>query len=73
MTDFVIVVASLASLTLAAPAPHGIAAPSRQPTVGFSTYRSADACEAATEALTPPPGTRLVCVPVEQPEHNATN
>jgi len=61
MTDFVIVVAALASLASSSPAPL----PDRAPTVGFKTYATAEACEDAAAHLQPRPGTRLVCLPVE--------
>ena len=34
------------------------------PTVGFHVYQDAATCEQAAESLTPPPGKRLVCLPV---------
>ncbi len=76
MADFVIIIAAAAAL--AAPAMPGSAAPTpaapgassswaplNAPTVGFRTYRDATSCEQATAALVAPPGSRLVCVPVE--------
>jgi hypothetical protein len=67
MTDFVIVVAAIASLASAAPPGAGSAVivPDTAPTVGFRTYPSADACTEAAAKLTARPGTRLVCLPVE--------
>jgi len=72
MTDFVIVVAALASLASAAPSTQ-IPAPATQPIVGFHTYATADDCEGAAAAMATRPGTRLVCLPVEQHERNDTN
>ncbi|MDB5375545.1 MAG: hypothetical protein JWP04_4187 [Belnapia sp.] len=62
MTDFVIVVA-----TMAAVAGAGGAVPDRLPTLGFRTYPSLSDCEAAVGQNTPRPGTRLVCLPIEPP------
>ena len=64
MTDFVIVVAALATLGAAPPAPAADAA-ARLPTVGFNTYRSFEACERQATTLVAPQGARLVCLPVE--------
>jgi hypothetical protein len=68
MTDFVIIVAAIASLASASPQVPGagVTVPSRTPTVGFLTYHGAGACEEAAAALTPRPGMRLVCVPIEE-------
>ncbi|MFZ4409046.1 MAG: hypothetical protein ACOYOH_17025 [Paracraurococcus sp.] len=63
MTDFVIVVAALASLASASPAPSIV--PERTPTVGFRTYATIEACDDAAAHLIARPGTRLVCLPVE--------
>ena len=64
MTDFVIVVA-----TLAAVASGGGAGtvPDRLPTLGFQTYPSLAACEDAVTHNAARPGTRLVCLPIEPP------
>lgn len=64
MTDFVIVVA-----TLAAVASGGSAGtvPDRLPTLGFQTYPSLAACEEAVTRNEARPGTRLVCLPIEPP------
>ncbi len=68
MTDFVIVAAASLAAALATPAanPADLAAsvPLNAPTVGFNVYRDAASCEQAAERLTPPPGKRLVCLPV---------
>lgn len=69
MTDFVIVVAAVASLAAASPglpAPTAVV-PDRLPTVGFKTYPSAESCEEAAARLAARPGTRLVCLPVQAP------
>jgi len=66
MTDFVIVVAALASLASANPAATGGAVVAdRAPTVGFRTYATAEGCEEAAAKLNAKPGTRLICLPVE--------
>ena len=66
MTDFVIVVAALASFASASPGPStGAVVPDRAPTVGFKTYSDADSCTEAAARLMPRPGTRLVCLPIE--------
>jgi hypothetical protein len=64
-TDFVIVVAASLAAALSAPAAGPAAkAPLHAPTVGFNVYKDATSCEQAAERLTPPPGKRLVCLPV---------
>ena len=70
MTDFVIVVAALANIASASPATPGatLVVPGNAPTVGFRTYPTAEACEAAAAKLAARPGTRLVCLPVEAPD-----
>ena len=75
MTDFVIVVAILASVASAAPpaAPWPGALPERTPTVGFNTYSTIATCEDAASKLTARPGTRLVCLPVEPPPGGLVN
>lgn len=67
MTDFVIVMATLAGIASAGPAAPGAApaVPGNAPTVGFRTYPSIEACEEAITHLVARPGTRLVCLPVE--------
>jgi hypothetical protein len=72
MTDFVIVVAALASLASAGPATQA-PLPDRQPTIGFSLYHSADDCEEAATTMVAPQGTRLVCLPVLRPSERATD
>jgi hypothetical protein len=67
MTDFVIV-AVVASTLTAPPAPISRGAAheaTNAPTVGFTVYRDAAACEEAIARMTPRPGMRLVCVPAE--------
>ena len=64
MADFVIVVATMAAVASgAATGP----VPDRLPTLGFKTYPSLEACEAAAAENRPQPGTRLVCLPIEPP------
>ena len=70
MTDFVIVIAAIAAVASAAPGGGSgapVAVPDRQPTVGFHTYPSLEACERAAGHLVPPAASRLVCLPVEPP------
>lgn len=68
MTEFVIVAAASLGLALSSPAadPAQTAAsvPLNAPTVGFHVYKDAASCEQSAERLTPPPGTRLVCLPI---------
>ncbi|MFC7473346.1 hypothetical protein ACFQS7_03215 [Dankookia sp. GCM10030260] len=63
MADFVIVVAALAGIASANPAPPVV--PNNAPTVGFRTYATVEACEDAAAHLRARPCTRLVCLPVE--------
>lgn len=80
MTDFVVVIATVAMLASPPPAtgasataasgapavaPRAAPAPLNVPTVGFRTYTDAASCEQATAAVAAPAGTRFVCVPVE--------
>jgi len=65
MTDFVIVVAALASFASASPTTRMPAVPDNAPTVGFRTYATAETCEEAASHLTARPGMRLVCLPIE--------
>jgi hypothetical protein len=65
MADFVIVVAAAASLAASPRLPPAAVVPQNAPTVGFHVYRDLNACEQATVRLTPRPGQRHVCVPVE--------
>ncbi|MBL6080708.1 hypothetical protein JMJ56_22075 [Belnapia sp. T18] len=65
MTDFVIVVAAVASLAASPNLPPEAAIPQNAPTIGFRLYKDLHACEAATAQLTPRRGMRHVCVPVE--------
>lgn len=62
MTDFVIVVATMAAV---ASGGLGGAVPDRLPILGFQTYPSLDACETAVSHNEAAPGTRLVCLPIE--------
>lgn len=69
MTEFVIVVLTSAAALLATPTPgdpaaNAALAPLNAPTLGFHVYKDMAACEADVGHLTPPPGTRLACVPV---------
>ncbi|MBV1799328.1 hypothetical protein [Siccirubricoccus sp. G192] len=68
MGDFVIVVATIAAIASASPVGPGAAVPDRQPTVGFKTYQSLEACEQAAAGLRAPPASRLVCLPIELPQ-----
>ncbi len=66
MTDFVIVVATMAALASPAAAPGtSPPVPMNAPTLGFHTYADLAACERAVTAATAAAGTRLVCLPVE--------
>ncbi|MDO9710215.1 hypothetical protein [Paracraurococcus lichenis] len=71
MTDFVIVVATLAAL--AAPGPVPAKVPLDAPTIGFRLYGDLAACERAVAAAVAPAGRRLVCLPVAAPETELAN
>ncbi|WP_431271543.1 hypothetical protein [Dankookia sp. P2] len=71
MTDFVIVVVTLASL--AAPGPLLETVPLDAPTIGFRLYSGLAACEQAAGAAVAPAGRRLVCLPVAPPETELAN
>lgn len=63
MTDFVIVVATLAAVASGGGSTGTV--PDRLPTLGFQTYPSLAACEDAVAHNEARPGTRLVCLPIE--------
>ncbi len=72
MTDFVIVAAAAASLAASPHLPPQAAIPQNAPTIGFHLYGDLNACEAAITQLTPRPGKRYVCVPVEGRDQELT-
>jgi hypothetical protein len=65
VTDFILVLATVAGFAAAPatlpPKPAALAPMERV----FRTYRDAASCEQAAATLAPPAGTRLVCLPVE--------
>jgi hypothetical protein len=71
MTEFILVLATAAGMitapVAAPPAPGATAAVTAAPgpARSFRTYADAGSCEQAAEALKPPPGMRLLCLPVE--------
>lgn len=67
VTEFILVLATAAGLA-AAPATVPVAPAVTPPpslSRAFRTYPDAAGCEQAAAALTPPPGARLLCLPVE--------
>jgi hypothetical protein len=73
MTDFVIVVAAAASLAASPTLPPQAVVPQNAPTVGFHLYGTVHACEDAIAQLTPRPGKRYVCLPIERGDQELTS
>ena len=73
MTDFVIVVAAVASLAASPNLPPQAAIPQNAPTVGFQLYGTLNACEDAVTHLTAQAGKRYVCLPVEGRDQELTS
>jgi hypothetical protein len=66
VTEFILVLATAAGLATApATMPAAPVAVAPPPSRAFRTYPDAASCEQAAAALTPPPGARLLCLPVE--------
>lgn len=66
MTDFVIVIATIAGLAAPVPSADAASVPLNAPTMGFRTYADEASCEWAAAALVAPAGTRLVCLPMDR-------
>jgi hypothetical protein len=73
MADFIIIVATLAAIASPSSPEAPGAGLGHAPTLGFHLYPSLEACAAAVSENTVPPGSRLVCVPVEPPPGGLTN